>query len=141
MNTQEIVTMYGQYWEAWYSSYREWLISGEILGCVLVVGSITVAASPPFIIRFIDIKTIAFVTAVLAGINTFLDPLGRAKEYGLAVSQIDAAIKDVITSDSNDPKISDKIQRLKVVVEQESAQLRAKAVAQQPISTTTDKPH
>jgi hypothetical protein len=40
------------------------------------VGSITVASNPPFVVKFVNVKTVAFLVAVAAAVNHSFDPLG-----------------------------------------------------------------
>jgi hypothetical protein len=94
-----------QYWglvDSWYQTYLTWLVAGELVGSLLIVGSIAVAASPPILTRFIDVKNLAFLVAILAGVNNFLDPIGRAEGYGLATTNLQIALvaADAATKDS-----------------------------------------
>lgn len=79
-------------------------------------------------------RTIAFAIAIASGLNTFLDPLGRAQIYGQALNAISPLIEalDIAGPDSSDD--SKLIEQLREAVADYSAKLRAKAVAQQPIT-------
>lgn len=127
------VEFYSGYANTWYFAYLCWLTAGEILGCLVVVGSITVASSPSIIVKYIDIKTIAFFVAVLSGINTFLDPLGRAQAYGTALTSLTEVMEDIYLHGSSDPKLEENVNRLATIATQGLTGLRDKAVAQRPL--------
>jgi hypothetical protein len=96
MDVNAIVKDYISYTDAWQLSYVVWLYCGHIVGGLIIIGSIVVASEPRFITpRFIDVKTIAFLTAVLTGVNTFIDPLGRAKAYGTALAEVWPVLAEV----------------------------------------------
>jgi len=82
----------------WFDYYWYWLMAGEIIGCIIVVGLIAVASSAPFITRFVEPKNLAFVIAALGAVNTFLDPLGRAEGYGSAMTTLQIALTEAETA-------------------------------------------
>lgn len=137
--TNELITFYNGYAETWFSFYWYWLMAGEIMGCFIIAGSIAVASSPTFVTQRVSIKTIAFLVAVLSGINTFLDPLGRAQAYGMGLTNVTNAMLEVQFSPPDDPKLQEKIEKVRSAAAEGLMNLRQKSVAQRPM--TPSKPN
>ena len=143
MNVNVIVNHYTSYTDAWFSSYVMWLYVSKIVGCLIIVGSIVVASAPPLITRFIDVKTVAFLTAVLGGVNTFLDPLGRARAYGTALAEVWPILAEVeVAYSTNKPDdLAREVQKLIDVTAQATTTLHDTAVQKPPnIPVATQHP-
>jgi hypothetical protein len=123
--------------EVWYDYYWYWLMAGEIVGCIIVVGLIAVASSPPLITRFIETKNLAFFIAALGAMNTFLDPLGRAAGYGQALTTLQIALS-AIPKDAKNVSADQREEAIKKAQDAEATGLktiRDKSVAQRPERT------
>jgi hypothetical protein len=116
----------------WYLSYTIWLYAGEILGIFVAIGSITVASHPAFIIKYIDIKVIAFLVAIAASVNAFLDPLGRAKVFGDALAALDAQLNGMqvdIAMNADQKVVDDDVEKMKRAIADGTLAIRNQSVA------------
>lgn len=123
----------------WYLSYNIWLWAGELLGVFVAVGSITVASHPVFITKYLDIKVVAFLVAVAASVNAFLDPLGRAKAFGDALAALDAQLNGMqvdIAMKVDQKMVDDEVEKMKRAIADGTLAIRNASVAARRQSVT-----
>jgi hypothetical protein len=105
----------------------------------LAVGSIAVAASP--LAKWFDIKNIAFFVAALAGINAFLDPIGRAEGYGVALTGLQLNLDQIALKPVGSKDRMDAILKAQDAEAAGLRDIRGRAIASHPAKPSgTSKP-
>jgi hypothetical protein len=80
--------------DGWYHDYWGWHLANYALGVIIVLGSLAVASTPPFLEKIMNPKNLAFVVAASSALFTYLSPAEHAATYSRAFIGLDAALNE-----------------------------------------------